>query len=69
MTPLDTTAEAHRIQVEWSREGNSERQFGDAVGVAEVQGDELGWDYLENWAKELNIAELYERLLSEIGRD
>ena len=50
-------------KLEWSKMGQSERQFGDAVSVAKVQQDMLDRAYLRKWAEELGVAELLEDLL------
>ncbi|MFO7737279.1 MAG: hypothetical protein R6V46_02290 [Desulfatiglandaceae bacterium] len=54
-------------KLEWSKLGESERQFLDAVNVAKVQGEKLDRSYLEKWAKELGIQELVKRLLDELS--
>ena len=56
-------------KLEWSRMGSSERQFEDAAGIAKVQGDNLDIGYLRKWAEELDVTELLERLLQEIGEN
>lgn len=56
-------------KLEWSEKGESERQYHDAVGVAEMQGDDLDWGYLHEWAARLGIGALYERLVREVGRE
>lgn len=50
----------------WFREGGevSDRQWNDVRGVLEVQGDRLDRDYLLRWARELDVVDLVERLLS-----
>jgi hypothetical protein len=64
-TPEDTIL----AKLEWSKMGESERQFADAVQVARVQGDRLDKPYLEKWAPELSVANLLRRLFSELRRD
>jgi hypothetical protein len=51
-------------KLEWSKEGESERQFRDALGVAVVQWESLDKEYLRKWAKELSVEQLLETLLS-----
>jgi len=48
----------------WYRLGDqvSERQWGDAVGVLKVQADLLDREYLERWARLLNVSDLLGRL-------
>jgi hypothetical protein len=47
----------------WYKLGNevSDRQWGDVLGVLEVQGDTLDQDYLDRWAPELEVTSLLER--------
>lgn len=42
--------------------GGSEKQFGDALSIFEVQGEKLDSAYLEHWSKELGVQSLWERL-------
>jgi hypothetical protein len=53
-------------KLEWSKMGESERQFIDAVNVAKVQKENLAFEYLRHWANDLQVADLLERLLHEI---
>jgi hypothetical protein len=62
-TPEDTLL----AKLEWFRTGGevSERQWRDVLGVLEVQGESLNFDYLRQWAKELKISDLLDRALIE----
>jgi hypothetical protein len=51
-------------KLEWSKKGQSERQFRDALGVAVVQWEGLDKEYLRKWARELTVEELLETLLN-----
>lgn len=53
-------------KLEWSKMGDSERQFIDALNVAKVQGDKLDRSYLKKWAEELGIYDLLESLLQAL---
>jgi hypothetical protein len=53
-------------KLEWSKMGESERQFNDAVNIAKVQGEKLDFNYLQRWAADLQIENLLNRLLEEI---
>ena len=48
----------------WNRISPSDRQLGDAAGVVAVQGKALDEPYLRQWARELNLSEPLEDLLS-----
>ena len=47
----------------------SNQQWQDVVGVLRVQGDELDFEYLRKWARELEVRELFEAALSEASGD
>jgi len=55
----------------WFRAGGgvSDRQWNDVRGILEVQGDRLDRDYLLRWARELDVVDLVEQLLSGEARD
>ncbi|HXV59319.1 MAG TPA: hypothetical protein VEK15_01395 [Vicinamibacteria bacterium] len=58
-TPEDTVLS----KLEWTRKtGESERQLHDAAGVVDVHPD-LDRAYIERWAKELGVMDLWERVL------
>jgi hypothetical protein len=57
-------------KLRWARlSGGSEKQFGDALRVYEVQRPTLDLEYLEHWTRELDLRELWERLLSDASPD
>ena len=53
-------------KLEWSKMGDSERQFNDSLSVAKLQRDGLDRSYLAKWARELGIFDLLERLFQEM---
>lgn len=53
-------------KLEWSKMGQSERQFDDAVNVAKVQREAIDRKYLLKWAKELGVEELLKKLFAEL---
>ncbi len=52
-------------KLEWSKKGQSERQYQDALGVADIQQDALDWGYLQTWGERLGIGNLCSRLRHE----
>lgn len=52
-------------KLEWYRLGGevSDRQWRDILGVMKVRAGELDLDYLQHWAKELQVADLFDRAL------
>ena len=53
-------------KLRWAKlSGGSEKQFTDALRVYEVQHGHLDVDYLEHWAKKLDVDSLWKRLTDE----
>jgi hypothetical protein len=54
-------------KLEWYRQGgaSSDRQWRDILGVLKTRAGDLDFDYLWNWAGELNVEDLLERALGE----
>jgi hypothetical protein len=50
-------------KLEWFRLGGeiSDRQWGDVLGVLQVQGDRLDRPYMQKWAQDLSVADLLAR--------
>lgn len=58
------------MKLRWAEmSGGSEKQFGDARAVYELQHGSLDLNYMEKWAKILNVVELWERLKREAQID
>ena len=54
------------MKLKWARDsGGSEKQYGDALRVYEVQAELLDLDYVETWVRRLGVEPLWRRLLSE----
>ncbi len=54
-------------KLEWSKMGESERQYRDALNIARVQAANLDIPHLRKWAGEIGVAELVEQLIKEIA--
>ena len=48
---------------EWFRAGGetSERQWSDILGVLDLQGDQLDFDYMQKWSAKLGIQDLSQK--------
>jgi len=56
------------MKLRWAKlSGGSEKQFGDARSVYEVQEKSLDLPYMERWVKILDLMELWQRLKREAG--
>ena len=42
-------------KMEWAKRGGSARQIEDAAGIVRVRGGELDRDYIERWARDLEL--------------
>lgn len=49
-------------KLEWSRRGESAQQLEDAAGIVAVWQDRLDVAYIERWARELGVLDLWERV-------
>lgn len=58
-------------KLDWYRLGGeiSDRQWNDILGVLKTQRERLDRDYLQTWAREIGVADLLERALSDAGLD
>ncbi len=58
-------------KLEWFRAGGeqSERQWGDVVGVLKTGGAQVDRGYLKQWAAVLRVDDLLERALAEVGAE
>ena len=56
-------------KLHWYEIGNrvSERQWLDIIGVIKIQGNLLDLNYLEQWAKKLQLWELLEKAYHDVG--
>lgn len=52
-------------KLEWAKQGESERQLRDVVGVLSTRGDDLDVEYIEKWADALGIRDLWEQVLRQ----
>lgn len=64
---IATAEDTLLAKLEWYLLGNevSERQWRDVLGILKVQGSNLDFDYLRQFAQELQVDDLLEKALSE----
>ena len=60
-TPEDTILS----KLEWAKLGESERQLRDVGSVLRMSAATLDLPYIERWAPELGVSELWERVQRE----
>lgn len=55
-------------KLEWSKLGSSERQWQDALKVAQTRAGNLDLDYIEKWSRELDVYTLWQRIKEIISK-
>lgn len=67
--PIATAEDIVLHKLDWYRRGGgvSDRQWGDALGVARVNARDLDLAYLEEWAERIGVDDLLAKLLAEAG--
>lgn len=65
---VDTAEHTILRKLEWYRRGGetSERQWRDVVGIVNAQSSRLDHAYLREWAAELGVTDLLERVLDRV---
>jgi hypothetical protein len=54
------------MKLRWAEmSGGSEKQFGDALSILELQAQSLDLQYIERWVKILDVTDLWQRLRRE----
>jgi len=54
-------------KMESYREGGSEKHLRDIASVVKISGEELDWQYLERWARDLDLDEVWKVVLERVG--
>jgi len=50
-------------KMDYFKTGESERQFRDIVGILQICGDQLDYDYIRIWAQKFGLMEIWESIL------
>ena len=53
-------------KLEWSKDSQSKQQFEDIIKILQVQWENLDFEYLRKWAKELKVEDSLEQLLEDV---
>ena len=63
-----TAEDSILLKLEWYRLGGgvSDRQWNDVIGVMKTQGDRLDSAYLDQWAGEIGVRDLLDRVRAEV---
>lgn len=67
LVPVISAEDTILAKLRWYREGGevSDRQWRDIAGIIAASGEHLDREYLERWAQEMGLKELYQRAMAE----
>lgn len=69
VVPTASAEDTIIAKLEWAKQGESERQLRDVVGILRVRGENLDRAYIERWVEDLGLAEQWERARAlDVGR-
>jgi len=54
-------------KMESYRDGGSEKHLRDIASVVKISGEELDWQYLERWARDLDLDQVWKVVLERVG--
>jgi hypothetical protein len=54
------------MKMKYYKEGESEKHLRDIAGILKISGDEIGRDYIELWAKRLNLLDIWNAILNKL---
>jgi hypothetical protein len=61
LVPTASAEDTIIAKLEWAKQGASERQIGDVVGILRVRGESIDLAYIARWIKALGLEEPWER--------
>lgn len=57
-TPEDTIIR----KLLWYKESDIDKHFNDALGIFQIQHENLDYDYIDKWTKELKVSDIWEKV-------
>ena len=55
-------------KMDFYRQGGSDKHLRDIASVLQTSGDQLDTDYIERWAAELDLADVWRRIVERLSR-
>jgi hypothetical protein len=55
-------------KLEWSKDSQSKQQYDDVKDILGTQWENLDFEYLRKWAKELKVEDSLEQLIEDVGK-
>ncbi len=66
LRPVASPEDVVLSKLEWVKQGGGQRHIEDAIGVAQVQGSALDWDYVFRWGSVLGVGDLVEQVKNAV---
>lgn len=63
IVPIVTAEDTIIAKLEWAKQGASERQLRDVIGILRVRASSIDRDYIHRWVEELGLEDLWKRAL------
>jgi len=63
---LATAEDTLLAKLVWARESGSDRQVRDAEGIMAASGEQLDREYVDRWAADLGVLDLWQRVRSDV---
>jgi hypothetical protein len=64
---IPTAEDVLITKIRWSKQGGRAKDIEDAMNVAQVQRDQINWQYVDRWCREHGTCERLEELKSSVG--
>jgi len=55
-------------KMEYYKAGGSEKHLRDIAGILKISGEMVDWDYITEWAKHLDLTEIWDAVRERLGR-
>ena len=53
--------------MEYYKAGGSEKHLRDIAGILKISGEMVDWDYITEWAKRLDLTEVWDAVQARLG--
>jgi hypothetical protein len=53
--------------MEYYKAGGSEKHLRDITGILKISGEMVDWDYITEWAKRLDLTDVWDAVREKLG--
>jgi hypothetical protein len=54
--------------MEYYKGGGSDKHPWDIAGILKVSGEMIDWDYITEWAKRLDLSDIWDAIRARVGK-